>query len=121
VVYILLNIYYSCLRQFSDTFCIFSLPITANAYAHLTAKYRSKCFHSDYIGLSSLSHFSRFQNGEDFCVVPHLRNIAEGQHNINVIRRTFLEDIWGGARRGLLRSSSLSQEGCVVQLALRGT
>jgi hypothetical protein len=37
------------------------------------------------------------------------------------IRRTFLEDIWGGAGRGLLRSSSLSQEGGVVQLALRGT
>jgi hypothetical protein len=31
------------------------------------------------------------------------------------ISHTFLEDIWGGARRGLLRSSSLSQ------LALRGT
>jgi hypothetical protein len=37
------------------------------------------------------------------------------------IRRTFLEDIWGGARRGLLRSSSLSQDSGVVQLALRGT
>jgi hypothetical protein len=37
------------------------------------------------------------------------------------IRRTFLEDIWGGAKRGLLRSSSLSKEGGVVQLALRGT
>jgi hypothetical protein len=37
------------------------------------------------------------------------------------IRRTFLEDIRGGARRGLLRSSSLSQESGVVQLALRGT
>jgi hypothetical protein len=36
------------------------------------------------------------------------------------IRRMFLEDIWGGARRGLLRSSSPSQEGGVVQLALRG-
>jgi hypothetical protein len=34
------------------------------------------------------------------------------------IRHTFLEDIWGGARRGLLRSSSLSQEGGVVQLVL---
>jgi hypothetical protein len=40
---------------------------------------------------------------------------------VYVIRRTFLEDIWGGARRGLLRSSSLSQEGGGVQLALRGT
>jgi hypothetical protein len=38
-----------------------------------------------------------------------------------ITRRTFLERIWGGARRGLLRSSSLSQEGGVVQLALRGT
>jgi hypothetical protein len=38
-----------------------------------------------------------------------------------IIRRTFLEDIWGGARRGLLRSSSLSQDSGVVQLALRGT
>jgi hypothetical protein len=37
------------------------------------------------------------------------------------MRRTVLEDIWGGARRGLLRSSSLSQEGGVVQLALRGS
>jgi hypothetical protein len=37
------------------------------------------------------------------------------------IARTGLEDIWGGARRGLLRSSSLSQESGVVQLALRGT
>jgi hypothetical protein len=36
-------------------------------------------------------------------------------------RSTFLEDVWGGARRGLLKSSSLSQEGGVVQLALRGT
>jgi hypothetical protein len=35
--------------------------------------------------------------------------------------RTFLEDVCGGARRGLLRSSSLSQESGVVQLALRGT
>jgi hypothetical protein len=40
---------------------------------------------------------------------------------IMTIRRTILEDIWGGARRGLLRSSSLSQEGGVLQLALRGT
>jgi hypothetical protein len=38
-----------------------------------------------------------------------------------IIARTVLEDIWGGARRGLLRSSSLSQESSVVQLALRGT
>jgi hypothetical protein len=37
------------------------------------------------------------------------------------IARTVLEDIWGGAGRGLLRSSSLSQEGGVVQLALSGT
>jgi hypothetical protein len=37
------------------------------------------------------------------------------------IARTVLEDIWGGARQGLLRSSSLSQESSVVQLALRGT
>jgi hypothetical protein len=39
----------------------------------------------------------------------------------DTIARTVLEDIWGGARRGLLRSSSLSQESSVVQLALRGT
>jgi hypothetical protein len=41
--------------------------------------------------------------------------------NIAIKARTLLEDFWGGARRGLLRSSSLSQEGGVVQLALRGT
>jgi hypothetical protein len=41
--------------------------------------------------------------------------------SIIIVRRTFLEDICGGARRGLLRSSSLSQESGVVQLALRGT
>jgi hypothetical protein len=39
----------------------------------------------------------------------------------DTIARTVLEDIWGGARRGLLRSSSLSEESSVVQLALRGT
>jgi hypothetical protein len=38
-----------------------------------------------------------------------------------IIARTVLEDIWGGAMRGLLRWSSLSQESSVVQLALRGT
>jgi hypothetical protein len=47
------------------------------------------------------------------------------KHNTSLedvsIARTVLEDIWGGARRGLLRSSSLSQESSVVQLALRGT
>jgi hypothetical protein len=43
------------------------------------------------------------------------------EHLKYTTRRTFLEDIWGGARRGLLRSSSLSQESGVVQLALRGT
>jgi hypothetical protein len=37
------------------------------------------------------------------------------------IASTVLEDIWGGAWRGLLRSSSLSQESSVVQFVLRGT
>jgi hypothetical protein len=38
----------------------------------------------------------------------------------SAIARTVLEDIWDGARRGLLRSSSLTQESSVIQLALRG-
>jgi hypothetical protein len=51
---------------------------------------------------------------------PSRKMVAEYSQP-KTIRRTFLEDIWGGARRGLLKSSSLSQEGGVVQLALRGT
>jgi hypothetical protein len=50
---------------------------------------------------------------------------VQGPRHVNAIVTTIaltvLEDIWGGARRGLLRSSSLSQESSVVQLALRGT
>jgi hypothetical protein len=41
--------------------------------------------------------------------------------SLYTIARTVLEDIWGGARRSLWRSSSLSQESGFVQLALRGT
>jgi hypothetical protein len=51
-----------------------------------------------------------------FSSISHPRKRPSG-----VIRCTFLEDIWGGAWRNLLRSSSLSQEGGVVQYALRGT
>jgi hypothetical protein len=49
------------------------------------------------------------------------RNAKRIFMKFDTIARTVLEDIWGGVRRGLLRSSSLSQESSVVQLALRGT
>jgi hypothetical protein len=54
--------------------------------------------------------------------IPEDSNLQKKRYLVQLsIRSTFLEDIWGGARRGLLRSSSLSQESGVVQLALRGT
>jgi hypothetical protein len=78
--------------------------------------------------LTDVSHgFRRFpsqiwdSNSGHECFISKSFSKAPFFYHSTIIARTVLEDIWGGARRGLLRSSSLSQESGVVQLALRGT
>jgi hypothetical protein len=78
-----------------------------------------KIYKKKYNNMGSLSAQSRLQTTGEW-IWSRMSDCSDTPKS-HIIARMVLEDIWGEARRGLLRSSSLSQESSVVQLALRST